>query len=171
MLPYKILTQDEFTAVSLEQAKAQCRRLDSYTLDDEFITGLIADASAMAQEYLNWMVSTGTVKQYSPAGGSIQLYGKFVTTITDVTVDGESIDYTYNEVTETVTVDNRYVDVYITYACGASDTELPGNVRRGILMLISTMYNNREDFITGLSVENMPLTSAKLLSVSRIYVS
>jgi len=33
------------------------------------------------------------------------------------------------------------------------------------------MYNNREDFITGLSVEKMPLTSMKLLSLSRIYVS
>ena len=171
MLPYKILTQEPFTAVTLSQAKSQCRRLDSFVKDDEFIEGLIEDASSMAQEYLNWMVSPGTVTQYSPEGGDLKLYGKFITSIISVTVDGEEIDYTYNEITEKVSVSSGYSDVYITYACGATDDDLPGSVRRAILMLISTMYNNREDFITGLSVDKMPLTSAKLLELTKVYVS
>ncbi len=180
MLPFKILTQTDFTAVTLDEAKSQCRLLSSFTLDDDYLNSLILTAADAAQQYLHWMVSTGTVKQYSGTGGVLQLYGRYVTGITEITATDsagdevtlvEDDDYTYNDVTEEVTVSTAYVDIYITYACGAGTDDLPGSVKQGVLMLISTMYNNREDFIAGLTVEKMPLTSKKLLSMSRNYVS
>lgn len=179
MLPFKILTQDPFVAITLDEAKSQCRLMPSFTLDDDYISSLILASADAAQEYLNWMVSTGTVKQYSETGGEVQLYGKYVTGITEVTgktPNGDEVtlttdDYEYNDVTETVIVNSAYSGVNVSYACGATDDQLPKHIKHGILMLISTMYNNREDFISGLSVEKMPLTSKKLFSMSRVYVS
>lgn len=174
MLPFKILTQDPFTAITLDEAKSQCRLMPSFTLDDTYITSLITVAVDAAQEYVHWMLSPGTVKQYSANGGDIMLYGKYVTGITEVTSGGTVLttdNYEYNDVTDVVSVNPAYSDVNVTYACGATALQLPQAVKQGILMMISTMYNNREDFITGLSVEKMPLTSMKLLSLSRIYVS
>jgi len=180
MLPFKILTQTVFDAITLDEAKAQCRLMPSFVLDDTYITGLIPAAADAAQEYLHWMVSTGTVKQYSQQGGVLKLYGRNVTAITEITAKDSTggdvtlttDDYSYNDVTEEVTVSGvLYYDINITYACGAAIANLPGAVKQAILMMISTMYNNREDFITGLSVEKMPMTSKHLLSMSRDYVS
>jgi hypothetical protein len=178
MLPFKILTQDSFDAITLSQAKSQCRLLDSYTRDDDYITALIDVAKSVSQEYLNWMVSPGTVKQFCAKPGVVKLYGKFITEITEVTAfyGGDLVtlsedQYSYNDVTEEVTLPDGYIYLNVTYSCGASVEQLPGSVKQGMLMLISTMYNNREDFITGLSVEKMPLTSMKLLNMSRHYVS
>ena len=181
MLPFKILTQTTFTAVTLAEAKSQCRLMPSFVLDDDYISALILASADASQEYLHWMVSTGTVKQYSEAGGSLKLYGRFITAITEITAinyAGVEVtlavddDYTYNDVTDEVTIDaSLYSDINITYACGADVSDLPGSVKQGILMMISTMYNNREDFITGLTVAKMPMTSKNLLSMSRVYVS
>lgn len=180
MLPFKILTQDPFTAVTLDEAKSQCRLMPSFILDDNYISALILVAADAAQEYVHWMLSPGTVKQFSEVGGEVMLYGKYVTAITEVTgrtaySDDDVVlttdDYEWNNVTDVVTVNPSYRYVNVTYACGATTPQLPHAVKQGTLMMISTMYNNREDFITGLSVEKMPLTSMKLLSLSRIYVS
>ena len=174
MLPFKIISQSPFISVTLDEAKSQCRRLSSFTLDDDLFNNIILAAADSAQEYLHWMVSEGQVMQYSETGGVFKLYGRFVTSIDDVVADGVTLtteDYSYNEVTEEITLSESYTDVYITYSCGATSADLPNNVKQGILMLISTMYNNREDFITGLSVEKMPLTSKHLLGMSRVYVS
>lgn len=180
MLPFKILTQDTFIAVTLAEAKAQCRLMPSFVLDDEYISSLILVAADASQEYLHWMISPGTVQQYSEHGGNITLYGKNVSAITEVTgrtnasgvdVPLSTSEYEYNPVTDVLSVNPSYVHVNVTYGCGATPAQLPHSIKQGILMMISTMYNNREDFITGLSVEKMPLTSMKLFSLSRIYVS
>ncbi len=176
---FKVVTQTDFAAITLSEAKTQCRLLDSFTLDDAYIEGLIPDCADAAQEYLNWMVSPGTVTQFVASAGVVQLYGKFVTEITSITAFNSSGDtvtltedeYYYNPITEEIELSSSYYYFYINYSCGASTTELPGNVRRGIMMMISTAYNNREDFITGLTVEKMPLTSVTLLEKSRNYVS
>ena len=87
-------------------------------------------------------------------------------------VDGVELvvdeDYVFNEITEEIAVLSDYSDITITYAV---DGMFPQSVKHGILMLISTMYNNREDFITGLSVESLPLTAKQLFNMSRRYVS
>lgn len=180
MLPFKILTQEKFDAITLVEAKSQCRVTPSNNMDDDFICNLICISASVAQEYLHWMVSRGTVKIYSVEGGWLSLYGSNVTAITEVTaIDNTGVvvtltedDYIFNEVTQEVYVDDYYYScIYITYTAGATADELDWNVKGGILMLISTMYNNREDFITGLTVEKMPTTSTTLLSLSRIYVS
>ena len=181
MLPFKILTQVQFDLVTLPEAKSQCHVTPSNSREDDYISMLILAAASTAQEYLNWMVSEGIVKQYAAEGGYLSLYGKYVTAITEVTATdatGELVTlvvddgYTYNSITEEVYVsDTDYYDIYISYACGATEDDLPATVKHAVLMIISTMFNNREDFITGLSVEKMPMTSMKLLERVRNYVS
>lgn len=180
MLPFKILTQTPFAAITLAEGKSQCNLMPSNDLDDDLISGLIIASASAAQEYLHWMVSEGTVKQYSSDGGTMQLYGTHVTAITEVTATnatGDVVtlttdDYSYNDVTEEVFVDSSlYYDVNITYACGATKAQLPACVKQGMLLMVSTMYNSREDFVMGLSVATMPITSEKLLSLRRHYVS
>ena len=177
-LPFKIISQTEFTGISLAEAKSQCRVMASQTIDDDYISSLITVAANAAQEYLHWLTSTGVVKQFSSSGGVIQLYGKFIDEVTEVkaTYNGVettllSSEYTFNDITEQLTISTSYSEIYITYPCGASDSKLPTSAKQGMLMLISTMYNNREDFITGLTVAKMPTTSTDLLRLTRNYVS
>ena len=50
-------------------------------------------------------------------------------------------------------------------------TTVPKAVKQGVLYLVSTMYNNREDVTIGMSVANMPLTSTVLLNSVKHYES
>lgn len=171
MFPFKIVSQDDFSVVSLAEAKAQCRLMTSFTMDDSFIEDVLMPAAcSIAQTHVNFLLSPGVVEQYFDVSGTYQLYGGGDISITTVIADGVEIDdWSYNSITEEITINNAYEEVYVTYDCGSSSVD--ANIRIAILMLISTMYNNREDYITGLSVEQMPMTSIKLLDMSKVYVS
>ena len=177
---YKINSQTDFSFITLAEAKAQCRVLFDH--DDDEITALISVACDIAQTYLNRLVTTGNLTQYfSGYYESFMLFGGEVSAITEVkatTGDEEvtldSADYTLNPVTGDLVVSDDYVgytDWYITYDCGYSDSARPAGIKHAILMLISTLYNNREDFSPGQAIHKLPVSSEKLLGRYRRYVS
>lgn len=165
-----IQTQTDLSAlVTLEEAKRQCRLLPSFTLDDDDLTHLIATCAELAQVYTHRLLTIGTVivecDEYRP---TLVLPWGNVTSIDQVLLDGvESTDYTFSPVTQKLKVNRSYSNIKVTYEAGF--TELPSRIKQGILMMISTWYNNREDYITGMTVEKIPLSALKCLDSVRYW--
>ena len=156
--------------VTLDEAKRQCRRLPSYTLDDDTFTHLIATCTELAQVYTHRLLTVGTIvaesDEYRPV---IQLPWGNVTTITEVLLDDVVYtDYTFSTVTQKLKIPSSYSNIKITYEAGYD--ELPVRVKQGILMMISTWYNNREDYVTGMTIDTIPLSSLKALDSVRYWL-
>ena len=174
----KIENQVLTDLVTLEEAKAQLRLTDSFKLDDDYLTGLIGAAAELAQTYTNRMLSVGTVtspiEQYTTQ--PIRLWGGEVTAITSLTgydVDGvlvDVLDFKFNEFKQTLTLSEQckhLTDMTVVYEAGYVVT--PMKVKQGVLMLIATLYNNREDFLVGQKHDKLPFTSTVLLNSVREY--
>jgi len=181
-MSYKIVTQNAFDFISLDEAKAQCRLLPDFTLDDTEINSLIIASCDIAQQYLNLMLTEGNVIHYIESySDCFLLFGGNVTTINEVKASIGGVEetlpvdaYSLNTVNGNVRVSSdysAYTDWYFDIDCGYSDLTRPEGVRHAILKLISTMYNHREDVTVGQSVEKMPNSSKLILGKYRRYVS
>lgn len=165
----RIISQSNLdTLVTLDEAKAQCRV--THTFDDDYISALIGVAAEMAQSYTNRILTPDTtvtsfVESYQ--GSQIQLFSGNVTSIDEVVIDDsdepvEEEDYSFNEITQKLTVSLTYSNLKITYKCGYQN--IPLAVKQAMLMTISTLYNSREDFIIGSQVTELPLKATVLLN-------
>lgn len=185
-----IQTQTDLsTIITLDEAKRQCRLLPSFTLDDDDLNHLIAACTELAQVYTHRLLTPGTVvaesDEYHPV---IQLPWGNVSAITEVLLDGVAYtDYTFSAVTQKLKVGKTYSNIKITYEAGYKKlystyftdnvkityepgyNELPARVKQAILVMISTWYNNREDYVTGMTLETIPLTSLKALDSVRYW--
>lgn len=179
---YKIVTQDPFDFISLDEAKVQCRLMPSFTLDDGEISSLIISASDIAQQYLNRLVTPGNVLHYIQWYCSeFMVFGGNVTAINEVkaSLSGTEVvipdtEYSLNPVTGNITVSTSYASYtewYFDIDCGYTDLNRPEGIKHGILKLIATLYNHHEDFAVGQSVEKMPSSSKAILGMYRRYVS
>lgn len=165
-----IESQDDITSlVTLSEAKAQCRLMDSFVMDDTYIEGLISLCGSLAQTYTHRLLSPGVIQLENDDYMSkfILPWGN-VSSINSVFIDDvETEDYSFSSTTGTIKVTSGYENIKVNYNAGYS--ELPVKVKQGILMLISTMYVNRVDFVTGVSVNNLPVQSTVLLDSVRDY--
>lgn len=156
--------------VSLAEAKRQCRIMPDDTLDDDDLTHLIDVCTELAQDYTHRLLTVGSVTcEVEDYTSVIQLpYGN-ATAVTEVTVDGVvTTDYSFSDITQKVKFNTSVSNVQITYTCGYE--VVPAKVKQGILMMVSTMFNNRDDFISGMTVEEIPIPARKLLDSVRFYV-
>ena len=174
----KIVSQAPLDIVTLDEAKSQCRLMPSFTLDDDRLNLLIQTATQLAQNYTSKQLSLSQVsmlqRQYSP---NIYLFGGEVGEIVSAscyTQNGKVMltesDYIFNPITQSVSVNPKYaqcVDFVFDYECGYET--VPAQVKQGILLLVSTMYNATEDYLIGLTHENLPYTSLALLNSVRDY--
>lgn len=172
----KIVTQTDMNLVTLAEAKAQCRLTTSFTMDDDYLESLIAVCSELAQNYVKRLLTTGTViaslEKYQE---KTFLYGGDITAIDSITAtspageEGDIIAFaSVNPVSQYLTISPlyaSYTDFEITYQCGYET--VPTKVKQGILMMIASMYNNREDGLINQSYEKLPFTSITLLDSVR----
>jgi hypothetical protein len=164
----KIISQADFeTIVSLSEAKAQCRVF--HEMDDSYLESLIPVAGEMAQSYANRMLTLGsaiTVFEKYEQVLSLPMGG--VTAVTELILDGTaSTDFTFEPVTQKLTINNEYSVAKVTYTCGYETA--PKAVKHAMLMIISTLYDTRQDHVAGLTVARMPVTSQTLLDTVRYY--
>ena len=175
---HKINSQDSLSFVTLAEAKAQCNLLTSRTIDDDYITSLISGCCGLAQSYCNRILMTANVSvSLENYVAQVQLWGGEISAITSVTatgVNGDEVtitDHTFNAISQKLKlpIENAYYfDFVITYDAGY--TAIPPQVKQAALIMISTMYNNRDDYVTGLTVEKFPLSSIALLNTVKHYV-
>lgn len=164
----KINNQADFeNIVSLSEAKTQCRVM--HTMDDTYLETLILVACELAQVYTARMITQGSATVVVERCESVitMPFGE-VTTITELLLDGTtSTDFTFEPVTQKLTINTAYSVAKATFNAGY--IEPPKAVKQAILMLVSTMYDTRQDHIAGLTVAQMPLTSKMLLDTVKIY--
>ncbi len=164
----KIISQvDVSTVITLQQAKQQLRV--THDFDDFYIESLIPVAVSMAQSYSGRLLTLGSVVSvFEDYAEKVQLPFGEVTTVTSVELDGvASVDWSFEPVTQKITFNTTFTTAKVTYDCGYP--VLPPQARQAILLLLTTMYDSRQDFIAGLSVVEMPLTSKHLLDTIKYY--
>lgn len=173
---HKITNQAEFDIVTLDDAKAQCRLMPSFTMDDTYLTSLIEVCSDLAQTYTNRLLTVGTVDQvWEFYERSVFVFGGEVTEITSLTgedTSGDTVtieDYTFNEVSQSLSIPSSYSSyTNFTATFTAGYATVPSKVKQGILLMIASMYNNREDGLVGQTYQKLPFTSTALLNSVRL---
>lgn len=164
----QIISQADFeTVVSLSEAKAQCRVM--HDMEDAYLEALIPVAGEMAQSYANRLITLGSVATviecYEPV---ITLPFGNVSAVTELLLDGVlSTDYTFEPVTQKLAINTAYSVAKVTYTCGYAVA--PKAVKHAMLMIISTLYDTRQNYVAGLTVAKMPMTSQTLLDTVRYY--
>lgn len=175
--------------VTLEEAKLHLRVDDDNTTEDDLIESLITVAREHAEAFTNraflqqtlrmkmdefpcviqlprpQLISVSSIQYVDTAGVTQTLSASLYRVDSDsdpariTPAYGQSWPST-QDITGAVTV--TYVAGY-----GAAATAVPTGIRQAILMLIGTLYENREDIIAGVSAMELPLTSRVLLQPYR----
>ena len=174
---YTINTQTPVNAVSLAEARRQCRLFDDDTHHDERLTHLIGAATELAQAYTKRQLSKSNITGYwEKWSDKITLHGGGIEAVTQVTcwdengtlVTLDESDYRFIKVPQVLRVSNAYqycTDFEAVYDCGYA--KQPTAVKHGILSMVSTMFANTDDFVTGMTVANVPLASQQVLDTVR----
>lgn len=179
---YRIIAQEDFTEVTLAQARAQVRMTASQTYDDAYLELLISTCASEASEYLHFFIQETTVEQYMESFEQcVRLYGGNLSEITSITcldADGETTtltedDYSLNVINDTLTISetfDSYTDFVIMYTAGVFPV-FPKVIKQAILIMVANYYNMREDVVIGQTATQVPKSAEILLSRVRRYVT
>ena len=147
-------TQPTTQPVTIEEAKSFCRIL---TNDDDAIISLLIDAATdYAQNVTGRQLCTATYEivvggEQSP----LRLPKAPLKAITSVTCNGIELDYTLHYDYDVAFIEfSATDDVTITYECGYD--VIPASLKAWCLNKVSTLYENREGIVVGLSVAEVP---------------
>ena len=158
----RIDSTDGSEIVTLTEAKDYAR-IDTSS-DDDLVTSMIVSARQALETYLSRDIVAKTRTYYVPSStdGCISLPFAPVSSITSVESDSEELTYTEYG------LDDKYIQlesypasnveiVYVT--SGMTQDELKTSIK----MLVSTYYDNREDFIKG-SISLLPIDARNRVS-------
>jgi hypothetical protein len=137
-------------------------RVDT-TQDDTLIDWMIEAAHTAAENYMSRDIIAKERTYYldESATGFIDVPFGPVASVDDVTVKGVSVAFSvYGLGDPMVEIEPAAVNIKIDFTTeGMSD----GLLKQALLMMVSTYYDNRTDFVTGMTVNEVPSASAKLL--------
>lgn len=165
--------------VTLSEAKLFLGVEDAVTTEDTLITNLIAAAVGIAEGYQNRLLIEGTVTEHIWANEELILsypvnsVTSFTFTDTDdndtVIVDGEAVEVRQsNEVAYLETLDDwpsgTMLYLEVVYTTGYTSGNLPGETRAALLLLIKSLYDDRDD-----GPKKYPTTVTRLLDINRIF--
>lgn len=133
------------------------------TADDTLIDLMIEAAHTAAENYMSRDIIAKERTYYldSSVDGFIDVPFGPVASVDSVTVKGTNVSFTvYGLGDPMVEIEPATTDIKINYTTeGMSD----GLLKQALLMMVSTYYDNRTDFVTGMTVNEVPSASAKLL--------
>lgn len=163
----KIITQEPLTGlITLDELKRQCRVFT--TFEDAYLSSLIPVYTEMAQSYTGRMLTEGSAVAVVHSWQSQVLlpFGE-VTEVTKLVLDNnESTAFTFDDISQKIFINAPYATARIEFNAGY--TSLPESVKQAILVMCSTAYNNRDDYVLGQSANRMPSTSRDLLDRVRL---
>lgn len=137
-------------------------RVDT-TQDDTLIDWMIEAAHTAAENYMSRDIIAKERTYYldESATGFIDVPFGPVASVDDVTVKGVSVAFSvYGLGDPMVEIEPAATNIKIDFTTeGMSD----GLLKQALLMMVSTYYDNRTDFVVGQSVNEVPSASAKLL--------
>lgn len=187
------IAQPDVEPVTLTEAKAHLRVTASD--DDTYISSLIKVARERAEDYTGRLIVSRAVTytldsfpvevvlphppvqsltsiQYVDGDGATQ---SFTDTQTDFSNDFYPlVKPAYNESWPSTRA--QYGAVTITYVAGygssadSPDTssQIPEAIRQAILLMVGTMYEYREELVTGANTQQIDLTAQRLLDPYRV---
>ena len=138
-------------------------RIDSDD-DNAIITNMITQARIWCENYISRdIVPKNRTYYLSDTSGLFDLPFAPVATIESVTVEGEAATYTeYGLDDLSIELDGGPSNnVKITYTtAGLND----GLIKQALLQMVSNLYDNRADFVTGTIVSDIPTNVKSILS-------
>lgn len=147
--------------ISRTQAKDYIR-IDT-TADDTLIDLMIEAAHTAAENYMSRDIIAKERTYYLDYSntGFIDIPFGPVASVDAVTVKGISVSFSvYGLGDPMVEISPLGSDIKIDFTTeGMSD----GLLKQALLMMVSTYYDNRTDFVTGMTVNEVPSASAKIL--------
>lgn len=180
----RVSTQPGSEPVTLEEAKAHLK-VDGSD-EDVYITSLITVARSLCETYagLSFVTQTRRVELDGFCGRDVILpYGPVTGITSFVYSDPEGIEQSIDNttyrldmqsglskvrVTESWPYTNRTLNnVVIEYTAGYA--EVPAVIKHAILMTLATLYENRQDEITGSVANVLHWSSEKLLDTVKVY--
>lgn len=189
MLP-TVVTPPSVEPVTLIEAKAHLNVLSND--DDTYIEALITVARTLAEEELGSSLITQTLKYYLDAFPLCKIAlpqspVQSITTLKYVDLDGalttwDAANYTLDAADRSARVVPAYTKswpstrcqinaVELTYVAGYGDVaaDIPAPIRHGILMLISDLYENRENTAINVNASEMPTAVRRLFAPYRVW--
>lgn len=136
----------------------------STTADDTLVATIIKQSRIWCENYLSRDIVAKNRTYYVPeTGGIFDLPFGPVASISSVTIDGTAnTDYEMLGLDNiTIDLDGPAEEVKVTYITSGIDDEL---VKQAILQLGTTYYDNRHDFITGISLSKVPTETKSILN-------
>ncbi|EGU31486.1 hypothetical protein VIBRN418_01648 [Vibrio sp. N418] len=188
MFDYKTIETLTDKIVTVEEAKNQCRVYDDYDL--LYLESLIEAATEVTEKYLNRNILTSTV-QIETDRPLMKLPRGLATGVNEFSYEKSIIDdgtryvldptyWNFNEITGSVNVTKDGKDFLSTespfryrleFTTGWSSEEVPQAIKHAILMLVSSLYENRESAAvgSGITVANIPVNHAFLLDKYKVH--
>jgi len=136
----------------------------STSADDTLIATIIKQSRIWCENYISKDIVAKNRTYYVPeTGGIFDLPFGPVDSISSVTIDGVAFTgYTMLGLDNiTIDLDGPAEEVKVTYVTSGLDDEL---LQQAILQLGTTYYDNRHDFITGISLNKVPTETKSILN-------
>lgn len=148
--------------VSVAEAKLYTR-IDT-SADDTLIDDMITQARVFIENYISRdVVAKNRTYYVDQTNGLFDLPFAPIASVSSVTVEGEAATY------DILGLDDYSIELHggpskhvkVTYVtAGINDSA----IKQAILQLVSTLYDNRADYVTGTIVSDVPTTVKSLLA-------
>lgn len=163
----RVIQQEPLQIVSIDQAKAQLNIIDDES-EDEYLQSLIDGATNLAERYTNRILSSGTVEMSVGKGTYFMPLGT-TESITSAKVGDEAVNYSFNAISQRIKIhdDVEPESVAVTFDVVALSDHEVSIASLGIKMLVSSLYENREDTIT-MVANDIPLNSTSILDAIKL---
>ncbi|CED59846.1 putative uncharacterized phage protein [Moritella viscosa] len=139
--------------------------------DDYYLNDLIHAAVLLAEHQTNRRIRFSTVQGYlEQAKGCVFLpYGN--TKVVGIQVNEQllTLPTDYVEDADRIVFRREFKDVRIDFDCGYKTADLPADIRHALLMLVGTMYENRQDVTQGFQSYKAAFSSWALLKHYKIW--
>jgi len=185
-MAHSILSRTFSDVVTVQEAVTHLRIWDNS--EDTYVQSLIDAAVGVGEKYMNRLITESsvvverdTLNTQLPLGRASSV--TTVTYIADATEERVTLspaDYTLNTITNKIVLKRtvlaklaavRARDYQVTYVTGWSALEIPDAIKQGVLMLVGSMYEMREDAAVGqgITVTKVPVTHQYLFNKFKLY--
>lgn len=185
-MAYHIVSRTFSNVVEVAEASKHLRLWDNS--EDDYVQGLIDAAVEVAEKYMNRLITESTViverstlTLALPLGKAKSVSSvTYINDITEERVDLPASAYSFNHITNKIEIKRSVQQALdsvgarnfqITYVTGWAIEEVPQAVKQGILMLVASMYEMREDAAVGqgITVTEVPVTHRYLFNKYKLH--
>jgi uncharacterized phiE125 gp8 family phage protein len=179
-------------AVSVDDCKLDLRIESGFTLDDALILSYINASSRLASEITGRKLISESIKfsidttyfnerivlPFTPVSEITEIQYYDAAGVSQTMNISDFYLYNFDDKSELClkeglvlpSVDDRRDAVNITFTTGygANSSDIPDTIKKGIRMLVTHYYENRNNTILGMSVADIPFGVESLLNAERI---